>query len=55
LLSRPGITCPIVGPVTVDQLDDVVRCLEVGLNDTALARLDDIFPGSLTAPEDSAW
>jgi NDP-hexose C3-ketoreductase / dTDP-4-oxo-2-deoxy-alpha-D-pentos-2-ene 2,3-reductase len=55
LLSRPGVTCPIVGPVSVDQLDDIVRCLEVRLNDEALARLDEIFPGFKTAPEDYAW
>jgi NDP-hexose 2,3-enoyl reductase len=55
LLSRPGVTSPIVGPVTADQLDDVVRCLEVRLDDAALARLDDIFPGYRPAPEDYAW
>jgi NDP-hexose C3-ketoreductase / dTDP-4-oxo-2-deoxy-alpha-D-pentos-2-ene 2,3-reductase len=55
LLSRPGVTSPIVGPVTADQLDDVVRCLAVRLDDAVLARLDDIFPGCRPAPEDYAW
>jgi hypothetical protein len=32
-----------------------VRCLEVRLDDAALARLDDIFPGYRPAPEDYAW
>jgi aryl-alcohol dehydrogenase-like predicted oxidoreductase len=55
LLSRPGVTCPVIGPVSVDQLDDIVRCLDVRLDDEALARLDEIFPGYKTAPEDYAW
>jgi NDP-hexose C3-ketoreductase / dTDP-4-oxo-2-deoxy-alpha-D-pentos-2-ene 2,3-reductase len=55
LLSRPGITCPIVGPVSVDQLDDIARCLDVHLDEKSLAQLDEIFPGYKTAPEDYAW
>jgi len=55
LLSRPGVTCPIIGPVSVDQLDDVVRCLNVHLDKRSLAQLDEIFPGYKTAPEDYAW
>jgi NDP-hexose 2,3-enoyl reductase len=55
LLRRPGVTCPIIGPVSRDQLDDAVQALEVNLDDTALRRLDEIFPGYQTAPEDYAW
>jgi aryl-alcohol dehydrogenase-like predicted oxidoreductase len=55
LLSRPGITSPIVGPVTPDQLDGAVQALDLGLEDAVRAELDDIFPGFRTAPEDYAW
>jgi aryl-alcohol dehydrogenase-like predicted oxidoreductase len=54
-LTRPGLTCPIVGPVTVEQLDDAVQALDVVLDASVLARLDEIFPGYRTAPEDYAW
>ena len=55
LLSRPGVTCPIIGPVSVDQLDNAVRSLELRLDEEVLAQLDEIFPGYRTAPEDYAW
>jgi NDP-hexose 2,3-enoyl reductase len=55
ILSRPGITSPIVGPVTPDQLDGAVQALGLRLEDAVLAELDDIFPGFRTAPEDYAW
>ncbi len=37
------------------QLDVATKALEVKLDDKALARLDEIFPGHKTAPEDYAW
>lgn len=55
LLSRPAVTAPIIGPRTIAQLDDTVRALQVRLDDKALARLDEIFPGYRTAPEAYAW
>jgi aryl-alcohol dehydrogenase-like predicted oxidoreductase len=55
LLHQPAVTAPIVGPRTRDQLDAAVRALEVKLDDKALARLDEIFPGYRTAPEHYAW
>ncbi|MEV4060196.1 aldo/keto reductase [Nonomuraea dietziae] len=55
LLTRPAVTAPIIGPRTLDQLDDTMRTLEIELDDKALARLDEIFPGHRTAPEDYAW
>jgi NDP-hexose 2,3-enoyl reductase len=55
VLSRPGITAPIVGPVTPEQLDGAVQALDLRLEDAVLATLDDIFPGYRTAPEDYAW
>ncbi|MDT4933935.1 MAG: hypothetical protein QOK11_1827 [Pseudonocardiales bacterium] len=55
LLHQPAVTAPIVGPRTQEQLDAAVRALGVRLDDKALARLDEIFPGHKTAPEDYAW
>jgi NDP-hexose 2,3-enoyl reductase len=55
LLSRPGVTAPIIGPVSVAQLDDAVRCLDVHLDEKVFTELDDIFPGYRTSPEDYAW
>jgi aryl-alcohol dehydrogenase-like predicted oxidoreductase len=55
LLTRPGVTGPIVGPRTMDQLEGALRALEVTLSTEALDRLDHIFPGHRPAPEDYAW
>ncbi|MEW1914026.1 aldo/keto reductase [Kitasatospora sp. NPDC085895] len=55
LLSREGVTAPIVGPRTLDQLHAANRALDVALDAKALERLDEIFPGHRAAPEDYAW
>ena len=55
LLHQPAVTAPIVGPRTREQLDDAVRAVDVHLDEKALARLDEIFPGYRTAPEHFAW
>lgn len=55
LLHQPAVTSPIVGPRTQQQLDAALRALDVKLDADALKRLDDIFPGRRTAPEDYAW
>ena len=56
LLTRPGVASPIIGPRTVEQLDGSLRSLEISLDDDALTRLDEIFPGpGGTAPEAYAW
>src|SRR5262245_48443223 len=56
LLSRPGVTAPIIGPRTMDQLDGPLRALEITLSDETLAALDRIFPpiGS-GGPGPEAW
>ena len=55
LLTRPAVTGPIIGPRTMEQLDGAQHALELRLEDTVLARLDEIFPGYKTAPEHYAW
>ena len=56
LLHQPAVTAPIVGPRTLDQLDGGLRALDITLDEAALARIDEIFPGpGGTAPEAYAW
>ncbi|MFD4689168.1 aldo/keto reductase [Streptomyces sp. NBC_00683] len=55
LLTRPGVTGPIVGPRTQEQLDSALRALELELSEEILASLDEIFPGPGPSPEAFAW
>jgi aryl-alcohol dehydrogenase-like predicted oxidoreductase len=55
LLTRPGVTGPIVGPRTAEQLDSAVRAVELKLSDELLASLDEIFPETGPSPEAFAW
>jgi len=55
LLHQPGVTGPIVGPRTMEQLESAVRAVDIKLDEKTLTRLDEIFPGYKTAPEDYAW
>jgi aryl-alcohol dehydrogenase-like predicted oxidoreductase len=55
LLTRPGVTGPIVGPRTMEHLDGAIAALDVTLSAETLEHLDSIFPGHRTAPEDYAW
>jgi NDP-hexose 2,3-enoyl reductase len=58
LLSRPGVTAPIIGPRTLVQLDGAVEALDVTLDGGALARLDELFPpigNGGPGPEAWAW
>ncbi len=56
--AQPGITSPIIGPKTMDQLQDNLGALEVKLTDEDLRRLDEIAPpGGVTVPyyESANW
>jgi NDP-hexose C3-ketoreductase / dTDP-4-oxo-2-deoxy-alpha-D-pentos-2-ene 2,3-reductase len=58
LLSRPGVTAPIVGPRTIEQLDNSLRALDITLDEETLARLDELFPpvgNGGPGPEAWAW
>jgi aryl-alcohol dehydrogenase-like predicted oxidoreductase len=56
LLHQPAVTAPIIGPRTLEQLDRSMRALEIRLDEDALKRLDEIFPGpGGPAPEAYAW
>jgi aryl-alcohol dehydrogenase-like predicted oxidoreductase len=43
-MSRPGITSPIIGPRTVEQLADSLTALEIKLDEAEHARLDVVAP-----------
>ena len=56
LLDQPGVTAPITGPRTLEQFEQSLRALEIQLDDKALTRLDQIWPGpGSPAPEAYAW
>ncbi|MFI9152941.1 aldo/keto reductase [Streptomyces sp. NPDC053367] len=55
LLTRPGVTGPIVGPRTAEQLESALRAIELELSPELLAGLEDIFPGPGPSPEAFAW
>ena len=55
LLHQPAVTAPIIGPRTADQLTAAERAVELKLDEATLNKLDEIFPGHKTAPEDYAW
>jgi NDP-hexose 2,3-enoyl reductase len=55
LLSRPGVTAPIIGPRTLDQLRGNLQAIDVQLDGATLKKLDRIFPGPGEAPDSWAW
>ncbi len=56
LLRQEGISSVIIGPRTMEQLDNSLRALEITLSTDTLKRLDTIFPGpGGSAPEAYAW
>ncbi|MEU9637483.1 aldo/keto reductase [Streptomyces tendae] len=55
LLTRPGVTGPIVGPRTAEQLASALRAVELELSEELLTGLDEVFPGTGPSPEAFAW
>ncbi|OLF18892.1 aldo/keto reductase [Actinophytocola xanthii] len=60
LLHQEGVTAPIIGPRTREQLDGSLRALDITLEQDTLATLDELFPapgpnGAKPAPEAYAW
>nr|WP_040290325.1 aldo/keto reductase [Alicyclobacillus hesperidum] len=56
LLANPAVTAPIIGPRTIQQLEDSLRAVEVKLTYDVMQRLQEIFPGpGKPAPEAYAW
>jgi diketogulonate reductase-like aldo/keto reductase len=50
LLSRPGVTAPVLGPRTLEQLTGSFPAFDVTLDPQTVARLDELFPGPGEAP-----
>ncbi|OIJ97865.1 oxidoreductase [Streptomyces sp. MUSC 14] len=55
LLTRPGVTGPIVGPRTAEQLGSALRAVELELSEELVAGLNEVFPGPGPSPEAFAW
>ncbi len=60
LLHQEGVTAPIIGPRTIEQLDGSLRAVDLKLARETLDELDELFPapgpnGSKPAPEAYAW
>jgi aryl-alcohol dehydrogenase-like predicted oxidoreductase len=56
LLHQPGVTGPIIGPRTVEQLESAASATDIRLTADDLAALDALFPGpGGQAPEAYAW
>jgi aryl-alcohol dehydrogenase-like predicted oxidoreductase len=55
LLSRPGVTAPIIGPRTMEHFEGSLGATAITLEQGQLDRLDEIFPGKKPAPMDYAW
>lgn len=56
LLNNPAVTAPIIGPRTLEQLEESLEALEIEFSEEELSRLDEIWPGpGGEAPEAYAW
>jgi aryl-alcohol dehydrogenase-like predicted oxidoreductase len=55
MLQDKRITAPIIGPRTMEQLEGSLRALEISLSEETNQKINEIFPGHKTAPEDYAW
>ena len=54
MIQNPVVTAPIIGPRTLEQLEGSLRALEIQVSDETNGKLNEIFPGCKTAPEDYA-
>jgi aryl-alcohol dehydrogenase-like predicted oxidoreductase len=56
VLNNPVVTSPIVGPRTVQQLEENAKAIEIKLTEDTLKKLNEIWPGpGNQAPEAYAW
>ncbi len=56
-IAHPGVTSAIIGPRTMEQLDDLLAGVDVRLDDEILDRIDEIVPpgADVGAPDQSAY
>lgn len=56
VITHPAVTSAIIGPRTMEQLQDLLKGAEVALDDAVLDRIDEIVPpGVNTNPADAGW
>lgn len=56
VLHNPVVTAPIVGPRTLEQLEQNTAALDINLDEETFNKLDEIWPGpGNQAPEAYAW
>lgn len=55
LLNQPGVTSQIIGPRTIQQLDESIKSFEIKFNEELLSKLDKIFPPAGKSPQYYAW
>ncbi|MGE5680213.1 MAG: aldo/keto reductase [Bacillota bacterium] len=56
MLGNPVITSPIIGPRTIEQLNESTNAVTIKLDEETLKKLDQIWPGpGNQAPEAYAW
>ena len=54
--SHPGVTCPIIGPRTMEQLESQLVTADITLGDDVLDRIDEIAPpGQNVGGADPGW
>jgi aryl-alcohol dehydrogenase-like predicted oxidoreductase len=56
-IAHPGVTSAILGPRTMEQLEDLLAGVDVALTDEILDRIDEIVPPGtdVGAPDQSAY
>jgi aryl-alcohol dehydrogenase-like predicted oxidoreductase len=55
-VSHPGVTCAIIGPRTIDHLQDLLAGADVELDDATLDRIDAVVaPGSDLVSGEVGW
>jgi len=55
-IAHPGVTSAIIGPRTMEQLDDLLAGADVTLDDEILDRIDEIAPpGTDAGPNDTSY
>jgi len=56
VLAHPAVTCPIIGPRTMEQLDSQLPAAQVTLEEDVLDRIDEIAPpGCNVGGADAGW
>lgn len=55
LLHQEAVTAPVIGPRTVEQLEKMVKAIDIRLDQNVLGKIDEIFPPAGEAPKHYAW